>query len=299
VVSLPPRRFVERIQKIRTPHDKSNPRWMPHVPVVYPFVPNDEFPRAAQLLKPVLKNVKPFTVKLAKLSAYTSKTGSTMFAVPETNPPKAFSDLQRAIEVALPEYNDLVLKSESGFAPHLTLGQFDKEGIEETVAKWQAQWQPIEWDVKELYMVSRNGDVPFEVRMALPFGDEAPSKEYQENMTTFRSRERRRDTGQSFKLFVSNLSWNVDSQALLEMFKEHRAKKAYVIMDKIRDRSRGYGFVEFDSDSDQQAALAALQGKEVDGRQLLVKLAVETRSQQQAPAGDAGAGSAAPSAGAQ
>lgn len=197
-------------------------------------------------------------------------------------PANAISDLQRAIETVLPEYNDLVLKNESGFAPHLTLGQFDKEGIEETVAKIQSQWTPIDWDVKELYMVSRNGDVPFEVRMTLPFSGEAASKEYEENPQVFRPRDRRRDnTSSRFKLFVSNLSWNVDSQALLDLFKDHRAKKGYVIMDKIRDRSRGYGFVEFETEADQQAALQAMQGREVDGRQILVKLAVENRTEGQ------------------
>jgi 2'-5' RNA ligase len=252
---------------------------MPHIPVVYPFVPNDDFPRAATILGPVLRNIKPFTVTLSRVSSYTSKTGSTVFAVPETNPPNAIKELQRAIETVLPEYNELVLKNESGFAPHLTLGQYDKEGIEETVAKLQAQWQPIDWEVKELYMVSRNGDVPFEVRQALQLGGEAPTKEYEENPQVFRPRDRRKDNSSNrFKLFVSNLSWNVDSQSLLDMFKDHRAKKGYVIMDKIRDRSRGYGFVEFESEADQQAALQAMQGREMDGRQILVKIAVENRS---------------------
>lgn len=36
IVSLPPRRHVEKIQKIRLPHDKSAPRWMPHIPVYAP-----------------------------------------------------------------------------------------------------------------------------------------------------------------------------------------------------------------------------------------------------------------------
>lgn len=282
-------------------------------------MPNDDFPRAATILGPVLRNIKPFTVTLSRVSSYTSKTGSTVFAVPETNvrrlyrssfvcalspfdhsqtmeydtdgifsvtkqPPTAIKELQRAIETVLPEYNELVLKNESGFAPHLTLGQYDKEGIEETVAKLQAQWTPIDWEVKELFMVSRNGDVPFEVRQALQLGGEAPTKEYEENPQVFRPRDRRKDnTANRFKLFVSNLSWNVDSQSLLDMFKDHRAKKGYVIMDKIRDRSRGYGFVEFESEADQQAALQAMQGREMDGRQILVKVAVENRSAEGAP----------------
>lgn len=255
---------------------------MPHIPIVYPFVPNDDFPRAATQLAPVLKNIKPFNIKLSKIGSYQSKTGATVYAVPETTPANAINDLQRALETVLPEYNDLVLKNESGFPPHLTLGQFDKEGIEETVAKIQAQWTPIDYDVKELYMVSRNGDVPFEVRLTLPFAGEQPSKEYEENPQVFRPRDRRRDnTAARYKLFVSNLSWNVDSQALLDLFKDHRAKKGYVIMDKIRDRSRGYGFVEFETEADQQAALQAVQGREVDGRQVLVKVAVENREGQQ------------------
>ena len=107
IVSLPARRHVEKIQKIRVPHDKSAPRWMPHIPVyarslalllcflvnvarnsaflsVYPFVPNDDFPRAATQLAPVLKNIKPFNIRLSKIGSYQSKTGATVYAVPET-----------------------------------------------------------------------------------------------------------------------------------------------------------------------------------------------------------------------
>lgn len=46
IVSLPPRRHVEKIQKIRLPHDKSAARWMPHIPVyVLTFAPKAPFLR--------------------------------------------------------------------------------------------------------------------------------------------------------------------------------------------------------------------------------------------------------------
>jgi len=226
-------------------------------------------------LSPIMRQAKPFNISLNKLVAYPQKTSSVVYAVPETSTPNAIQQLQRNIESMYPEYNDLVLKNESGFPPQLCLAQFTKESVNEQLAKLQSTWKPIEFTVKELHLISRNGDVPFEVRASIQLGNEAPTKDYPENPVTFRNRTR--PPSSAFKLFVSNLSWNVDSVGLADLFKEYRPKKAYIIMDKIRDRSRGYGFVEFETDADRQSALQALQGKDIDGRQILVKLAVEQR----------------------
>jgi len=280
MVILPPKRFLAPINKIRAAHDKSMGRWLTHVPVVYPFVPNDDFPRAHNNLKPVLKSIRPFTVRLSKINYFNQKTAASVYVAPEATPANSIAELQKKVEAVFPEYNDLVLKGESGFAPHMTLGQFDKEGIEQTVSKLQAEWQPVEFPVKELYLISRNGDQPFEVRLAMQLGDEAPTKEYEENPVVLRKRginSGQPRTPGKYKLFVSNLSWNIDSPALQNLFKDFNPKRAYVITDRIRDRSRGYGFVEFDSETDQQAALNGLQGKEIDGRQLLVKTAIEQK----------------------
>jgi len=73
------------------------------------------------------------------------------------------------------------------------------------------------------------------------------------------------------KLYVGNLAYSVSDSDLQAMFEPHGAvQSAQVIMDRDTGRSKGFGFVEMGSDQEAQAAIAALNGKEVEGRALTV-----------------------------
>src|SRR5271156_5127328 len=73
------------------------------------------------------------------------------------------------------------------------------------------------------------------------------------------------------KLYVGNLAYGVTDSELAKLFEAHgTVSSAQVIMDRDTGRSKGFGFVEMGSDSEAQAAIAALNGAEVDGRTLTV-----------------------------
>jgi RNA recognition motif-containing protein len=73
------------------------------------------------------------------------------------------------------------------------------------------------------------------------------------------------------KLYVGNLAYGVTDSNLEAMFAAHgTVQSAQVIMDRDTGRSKGFGFVEMGSDQEAQAAIAALNGKEVEGRALTV-----------------------------
>ena len=73
------------------------------------------------------------------------------------------------------------------------------------------------------------------------------------------------------KLYVGNLSYDVDSSALQELFTPHgTVESAQVISDRDTGRSKGFGFVEMSSDAEAQAAISALNGTQTDGRTLKV-----------------------------
>jgi len=73
------------------------------------------------------------------------------------------------------------------------------------------------------------------------------------------------------KLYVGNLTYGVTDSTLATMFEPHgTVQSAQVIMDRDTGRSKGFGFVEMGSDQEAQAAIAAMNGKEVDGRSLTV-----------------------------
>jgi RNA recognition motif-containing protein len=73
------------------------------------------------------------------------------------------------------------------------------------------------------------------------------------------------------KIYVGNLSYDMTDGDLNQMFAAHgTVQSAQVVMDRDSGRSKGFGFVEM-SDSDQaQAAISALNGREVNGRSLTV-----------------------------
>ncbi len=77
-------------------------------------------------------------------------------------------------------------------------------------------------------------------------------------------------------IYVGNLSFSTNSDELEALFAEHgEVSRAQVISDRDTGRSRGFGFVEMASDDEAQKAISALNGKEIDGRQLNVNVARE------------------------
>jgi RNA recognition motif-containing protein len=90
------------------------------------------------------------------------------------------------------------------------------------------------------------------------------------------------------KLYVGNLSYNVDSSALEQLLSQFGAVvSAQVISDRDTGRSKGFGFVEMSSDEDAQKAIAALNGQEHDGRALTVN---EAKPREDRPRGGGGGG---------
>lgn len=73
------------------------------------------------------------------------------------------------------------------------------------------------------------------------------------------------------KLYVGNLGHEVTDADLSKMFATHgTVQSAQVIMDRATGRSRGFAFVEMQTDQEAQAAIAALNGQDVAGRALTV-----------------------------
>lgn len=75
----------------------------------------------------------------------------------------------------------------------------------------------------------------------------------------------------SKKLYIGNLSYDVSNSDLEALLSAHgTAQSAEVIMDRSTGRSKGFGFVEMNSDDEAQAAIDALNGKDHGGRSLTV-----------------------------
>lgn len=76
------------------------------------------------------------------------------------------------------------------------------------------------------------------------------------------------------RLFVGGLPWSVTDQALTDLFAKYgTVVSAKVITDKFSGRSKGFGFVEFATDEEADAAIKALNETEMEGRKIVVNVA--------------------------
>jgi RNA recognition motif-containing protein len=90
------------------------------------------------------------------------------------------------------------------------------------------------------------------------------------------------------RLYVGNLTYGTTDATLRQLFEAHgTVTSAQVIMDRDTGRSKGFGFVEMSNDDESQAAIAALNGQQVDGRALTVN---EARPKTEGGGGGGGRG---------
>lgn len=90
------------------------------------------------------------------------------------------------------------------------------------------------------------------------------------------------------KLYVGNLGYGVTDSELTKMFEPHgTVQSAQIVMDRDTGRSKGFGFVEMNTEQEAQAAMNALNGKDSGGRALTVN---EARPREEGRRGGGGGG---------
>jgi cold-inducible RNA-binding protein len=90
------------------------------------------------------------------------------------------------------------------------------------------------------------------------------------------------------EVYVGNLSFSTNDEGLKEVFSQFgTVESVNIVNDRDTGRSRGFGFVKMSSDEEAKAAIAGLDGKEVDGRMLRVN---EAKQREFSGAGRRGGG---------
>lgn len=90
------------------------------------------------------------------------------------------------------------------------------------------------------------------------------------------------------KLYVGNLTYNVNESDLEALFSQFgTVQSAQIIVDRDTNRSKGFGFVEMDTDAQAQAAIDGLNGRDHGGRNLTVN---EAKPREPRPGGGGGGG---------
>jgi RNA recognition motif-containing protein len=78
------------------------------------------------------------------------------------------------------------------------------------------------------------------------------------------------------KVYVGNLSYNTYEDGLRQLFQAYgQVDSVKIITDRDSGQSKGFGFVEMGSDSEAQAAISGMNGRDVDGRALKVNEAMD------------------------
>ena len=83
----------------------------------------------------------------------------------------------------------------------------------------------------------------------------------------------------SKKIYVGNLSYSTTEETLRNQFSQFgEVETVTIIMDKITNRSKGFGFVEMTDDDAAREAISTLNQKDIDGRKVRVNEAEERKS---------------------
>jgi 2'-5' RNA ligase len=172
VVLVPPAEVWPPIQTIRQRHDRHAYRWvMPHITLLYPFRPREEFPPLAEQLGLACRTLAPFPVRLAVLRHFDHGRGSyTLWLAPE--PAEAVAQLQAVLQSVVPDCDD-VQRYAQGFTPHLSVAQArGRATMERLQEALQATWQPLSFMATAVQLIWRNAppDDVFRVGSTIPLG---------------------------------------------------------------------------------------------------------------------------------
>lgn len=89
-------------------------------------------------------------------------------------------------------------------------------------------------------------------------------------------------------LYIGNLSWSISEPELQQTFEAYgEVSSCKIVKDKMTNRSKGFGFVEMPNADEANAAITALNGKDVKGRNISVN---EARPREERPQGGSGGG---------
>ncbi|MFI6083199.1 poly(A) polymerase [Streptomyces sp. NPDC051217] len=166
VAWLPPHELWAPLQAVRREHDPQVDRRPPHVNVLFGFVPESDFKRAAPLLAAAAAGTAPFTARLGGVRTFGRREDATLWPDPAAEGSDApWKELRRALEQRFPRCGG---RRAEGFTPHPTLGRSrDPQRVAPGI---EARLDEVSPTVGELVLLSRRGDEPMRVRARVALG---------------------------------------------------------------------------------------------------------------------------------
>jgi 2'-5' RNA ligase len=190
VAILPPAEACESIQAIRSAHDPAYRSWPPHITLMWKFVPDlslalsvfqdaldswrgellDSFgTRSSSRAEDLRWMLWPIRVRLARFTVFRHASSATLVLEPDADSALQIVALRSRFASLAP----LCATAEGGdsheYRPHLSVAKFSSES--EAVAardRWQASWQPVEFEVRAVDLMGRDRNLPHDLRVMLP-----------------------------------------------------------------------------------------------------------------------------------
>lgn len=157
VVIIPPETKWSIIQQIRKEIDKKYYRWMPHITLIYPFVPILDLQKAKNILS-AQKWSSLLTSNELKLDEikYFSHGNNSYTIWAEPTPSDIIHSLFRQLMILFPDFDD-VDSFPGGYTPHLSLGQaYSSKDLEEKLIWIKKIWQPVQFNLQKFHIIIRD-----------------------------------------------------------------------------------------------------------------------------------------------
>lgn len=169
VAVIPPEGVWPPIEAIRQVYDSHVDRWMPHINLLYGFLPEGAFTEARGILVEALRDVSPFEVTLDEVRCFQHRSSLTAWLHPRSEPPGALEALQAKLEALFTQCREQSSVSANGFTPHLSIAQLGADQAEARLNEWQ-RILPISFPVRSIYLISRRKEEAFAIRHVIPLG---------------------------------------------------------------------------------------------------------------------------------
>lgn len=165
VCIIPPPELQAEIQALRRFHDDRFERWMPHINLLYGFLPESMFNLSGKVLREALADIPPFEFKLEKVEAFHHGKSDTLWLSVDDQGMTACQALQRKLIEYFPQCTEQNRRGK--YTPHLSLGKFrgeDRKTLSGRQREWNNAWSGLKFKVDRIFLISRRGEEPFEVR---------------------------------------------------------------------------------------------------------------------------------------